>query len=898
MALVRDLSAAQIAFQIDGGEIDQFLVLRYRGTEGICQLFRFEVELTSTEQSVAFDDVVGKAAVLSVQTEYGTRYFHGIVGRLELTARTQVGLQLKAELVPSLWLLTHRYNSRIFQQKNTKDIITQVLTDGGLAADRFQFRGVSATQTRDYCVQYRETDFNFVCRLMEEEGIYWHFDQTSEGHVLVMADAKDYPAVEGEATIPFTGPTQMNVSAEHVYRFLLGQSVRPGAVLLRDFNFEKPALNLETKADCGRDPGLEFSDYPGEYVEQAAGTKLAKLRAEEFDSLRITGIGASNSPRLAPGRTFTLSEFPSDALNQSYLLTSVTYQGKSGTQQTSSGADGRGSVLDARAHQAVVQARSNDNPAVRELAEALLQIASRLGAGDPTARRALTSWLYHAGQVSRDLATIANVNGQHPLDALTVRNLLSDVSHSSVVDFDAPIYDCCFECIPASVMYRPARVTPWPVVRGTQTARVVGPSGEEIHTDEYGRVKVQFNWDREGKFDDKASCWIRVSQGFAGGQYGLLFLPRIGQEVIVDFLEGDPDKPIIVGRVYNKDHLPAYKLPDNKTKSYIKTNSSTGGGGTNEICFDDTAGSEKLEVYAQQDYHLRVNNDRVENVDHNFHLTVKEDQFILVKKGQNLETTLDVKQKIGGKRLVEVTGDVGEKIGGNHSEKVGGKYYLKVGGEAVIEAASGLTLKVGGNFVKIDSSGVTIMGTMVKINSGGSAGSGSEVSVEAPEAPVDAWSAKPGKDTVYSGGGSLVTAAAIASVPGLASGEPAEAATQASWVEIELVDMIGEPVPGEPYELALPDGSVKRGSLNAQGLAHVELAEPASCQLTFPRLDAETWMRDTGAPPPSPGNTETSPPPDRDPSPASPSTTPPVQPPPEPEGGADDAEAVEGEAVP
>src|SRR5205085_10995964 len=221
---------------------------------------------------------------------------------------------------------------------------------------------------------------------------------------------------------------------------------------------------------------------------------------------------------------------------------------------------------------------------------------------------------------------------------------------------------CRFECIPANVTYRPSRTTPWPTMRGTQTARVVGPRNEEIHTDEYGRVKVQFHWDREGRFDENSSCWIRVSQGMAGGQYGMMFLPRVGQEVVVDFLEGDPDQPIITGRVYNGDHMPPYELPKEKTKSCIKTNSSQGAGGTNEIRFEDLKGSEQLLLHAEKDLHVRAKNDRVASIEHDDHLTVRKNRYELVKKSRHSEVRLDLLTKVGGNQLTRVAGDVGEEF--------------------------------------------------------------------------------------------------------------------------------------------------------------------------------------------------------------------------------------------
>jgi type VI secretion system VgrG family protein len=747
MALIRDLSRAQLAFQIEGAGVDQYSVVRYRGSEGLCQLYRFEIELASSPEETILEDMVGKSAVLSINTDWGQRWFHGIVSRFEMKGETADQVYYRAELVPALWLLTHRYNSRIFQQKTTKEIISTVLTDGGIPADRFDLSLLQGGYSpREYCVQYRETDYNFICRLMEEEGIRWYFRQTQDAHLLVLADAPDSPPIEGDSSLPYVPPASMTVSAEHVFRFRKGSAVRPGAVVLRDFNFEKPQVNLECKEASGRNAGLEISDYPGEYREQGEGARIARLRTEEFDCSRTIAVGQSNSPRLTPGGKFELKEHPVATMDGEYLITTVTHEGKESTTRTTTDANGRGSVLEARVHQALLQAQRSDNALVRNVAEGVLQIASRLRVGDATARRLLTQWLYHGGQVSRDVTSAASVSGQSPLDALASPNLLDDRAASPLADFDAPTYACRFECIPADVAYRPPRITPWPVMRGSQTARVAGPAGEEIYTDKYGRVKVQFNWDREGKFDENSSCWIRVSQGIAGGQYGIMFLPRIGQEVIVDFLEGDPDQPIITGRVFNADHMPPYPLPDEKTKSCIKTNSSKGGGGTNEIRFEDLKGKEQLLIQAERNFDQRVKADAKEFVGNDRHLIVKRDQLEKVEGDKHQRVQGDRNEKVDGTVSLDVGSDLQEKVGKNHALDAGMEIHLKSGMNVVIEAGMSITLKAGGGFIVVGPAGVTISGTPVLINSGGSAGSGSGCSPDAAKEALGPDQAKPGRD--------------------------------------------------------------------------------------------------------------------------------------------------------
>src|SRR4030042_1304031 len=298
-----------------------------------------------------------------------------------------------------------------------------------------------------------------------------------------------------------------------------------------------------------------------------------------------------------------------------------------------------------------------------------------------------------------------------------------------------------FLAIPSAVNFRPERKTPRPVVEGIQTAMVVGPKGEEIYTDKYGRVKVQFHWDREGKRDEKSSCWIRVGSLFAGGQYGIIFTPRIGQEVIVDFLEGDPDQPIITGRVYNAENMPPYDLPNEKTKSTIKSNSSLGGAGFNEIRFEDNKGQEQIFIHAEKDVDFRVKNDRREWVGNDRHLVVTRDKLekierdlhAKIERDELIEIARDHNLKIGGKEAIEagtshslkVGTDLLGAAGAKNAEQVGQELHLKSGMKVVMQAGVQLTIKGPGGFVDIGPSGVTIQGTLVTINSGGSAGSGS-----------------------------------------------------------------------------------------------------------------------------------------------------------------------------
>jgi type VI secretion system secreted protein VgrG len=304
-----------------------------------------------------------------------------------------------------------------------------------------------------------------------------------------------------------------------------------------------------------------------------------------------------------------------------------------------------------------------------------------------------------------------------------------------------------FFCIPHGAgqpEFRPELKTVKPRIYGSQTATVVGPAGEEIFTDKYGRVKVQFHWDRDGNYDSDSSCWLRVAQAWAGNRWGMVFIPRVGMEVIVQFLEGDPDQPIIVGAVYNSETMPPYALPDEKTKMTIKSDSSKGGRGFNEIRFEDKKGSEQVFIHAEKNKDERIKNDSLEWIGRDRHLIIKKDQYEKVEKDKHLQVKGDKNEKIDGALSLKVGTDIEEKTGTKYALEAGTEIHLKSGTTLTLETGTSLTLKVGGNFININSAGIFIKGTMVLINSGGAAGSGSGSNPELPKDPLEADKAEPG----------------------------------------------------------------------------------------------------------------------------------------------------------
>jgi type VI secretion system secreted protein VgrG len=756
---------------------DVLILIGFSGQEFISQPFSFQLDLISDNRRVPtdipFEGLLGKKIGVRMNLPGGNkRFFHGLCYRVSQTGKDSSFTYYRMELVPQFWLLSRRAQSRIFQRQSVKDILEKVLRDLGLRQGqdlKFEIEEDKTNPTlnhpRDYCTQYRETDFNFACRLMEEEGIFYFFRHSQKAHQMVLANTPaSHPEVFDKpelATIEYEnvvgGPRE-----NRIYNWTKVQTVRSGAYRLRDQCFEKVSANkppifdpLETTRKIQEvvmvgqvphmlklslDPSLsvpfdalELYDYPGEYaqrfdaVNRGGGDQADDMTQLEKDKDRAVGIrmqeeavpalliqGVSNCRQLSTGHQFTLSKHFN--ANGPYVVTGVIH-----------------------------------------------------AASDPS---------YRSGT-------------QAPFT-----------------------YTNNFTCQPLALPFRPPRTTFKPTVPGTQTAVVVGlgSAQEEYQVDRYGRVKVQFHWDRpgphnsdpdQGKFK-ASSCWVRVAQAWAGKRWGTFFWPRIGQEVIVAFLEGDPDQPIIVGSVYNEDQKPPYlgnkgapgREPENPKLSGIKTNTTLGGEGFNELRFDDTKDKQQVFIHAEKDMDQRVKNDSREAVVHDRHLVVgaekdgkkqgdqrelvyqdkhlnvkrnhvehvegnmqllvgggdgdngnqdiviKKDKKELIENDNHLHVKANRNENIDGAQSLTVGADQHEKVGQNHALEAGMQIHIKAGMTLVLEAGMQLSLKVGGNFIDINPAGVSIQGTIVMINSGGAAGSGSGAH---PQAAQDANEASPTK---------------------------------------------------------------------------------------------------------------------------------------------------------
>ncbi len=793
---------------------DKLLIRSIDGMEGISQLFSYRIDaFAPNEEAIDFSRLIGQPACVRVNMVHGdageiTRAFHGIIQTATRGARGDFNTGYSFQLVPQLWVLTRVTQSRIFQQKTVTDILKAVI--GNIPA-AWETQGTY--EPRDYCVQYRESDFDFLSRLMEEEGIFYYFRHTEDGHTIVFADsAQTHVAIPHAPTLyydPYTGGVD---EAEIIYAWEKTQSLRSGKTTLWDHSFELPHKNLEAqdlitetlqvgdivhKLKVGSNDTFELYDYPGGYAERFDGVspsggeqaselqkifednkRTTKIRMQQEAVNSISSTGYTAFLGVTAGFKFALERHYED--NDTYVITRISFSIPQGGN-------------------------------------------------------------YNSGDT-----------------------------------YDGPPPEAVINCIPLALPFRPQRVSPKPVIYGTQTAVVVGPSGEEIFTDKYARIKVQFLWDRAAKYDGTSSCWVRCAMPWAGKNFGFTSIPRVGQEVVIAFEEGNPDQPICVGSVYNADMMPSYTLPDNKTMSTFKSRSSPGGGGFNELRFEDKKDAEQVFFQAQKDMDLRVLNDRKEWIGQDTHLYVKRDQVEAILRDVQRKVTQDVVEEIGrdrvlvikGKDTVEVTGSSTAKIGGNsvseitgnQSVKTTGTTYIKGSGAIVIESAQQISLKVGGNFIDIGPAGVAIKGAMVLINSGGAAGSGALGSLNASKAPaaaLEASTAEAGGAKTYSGGAytgnTYQRGASLArgSGGGGGGGNPPpsgpthnpsspENQQKTHWVGIVLKDRLGNPIPGQAYHVVLPNGEIVEGTLDDQGKAKIEHIDPGECKVTFPGLaDAE-----------------------------------------------------------
>jgi type VI secretion system secreted protein VgrG len=592
---------------------DVLLFHRMSASEELSRLSEFEIDLLSEKGDIAPNKILGKNVTVKLELhDDSVRHFNGYVTRFQ-----QIGIHGRyhayhATVRPWLWFLTRTADCRIFQEKTVPEIIKQVFGDHSVADVKDEL--TYTYRKRNYCVQYRETDFNFVSRLMEEEGIYYFLTHAEGRHTLVLADAYSAHApAPGYETLQYVDSERLvRPEQEYISQWNHACEIQPGKYEIDDYDFERPSVELAVRSKAAREHELadyEIYDYPGAYLQTADGDQYVGARIDELQAQFEIARGQSNARGLAPGRLFKLTGQPRADQNREYLIFAASYN--------------------------------------------------------------MTFNEYETGEAPGATCT------------------------------------CEFSALNSKQQFRPRRLTPQPRVQGPQTAVVVGPAGDEIYTDKYGRVKVQFHWDRYGKKNENSSCWVRASHPWAGKNWGMIAIPRIGQEVIVDFLEGDPDQPIITGRVYNAEQMPPYALPANMTQTGILSRSSKGGSGANanELRFEDKKGSEQVYLHAEKNQDISVENDethtvghdRTKTIDHDETTHVKHDRTETVDNNEKITIGVDRTESVGNNEKIAIGVNRSETVGSNETIAIGANRSETVGANETIVIAANRTITVGAN---------------------------------------------------------------------------------------------------------------------------------------------------------------------------------------------------------
>ena len=628
----------QVRLRLDLGS-DAVIPLTFRAIERLGEPFSLVLQVVSKGAEIDFLPHLGKAVGLDVCNDDGEtlRVFHGLLAEADHLEAADDGDRYALTVRPWLWFLSRSRGYVIYQEKTALEIIEAVFTAAGFN-DYDASKISSKPPVRPYCVKFRESDYDFVMRLMEEEGLYFYFDHQHGRHVLTLCDGPGAHKPLPGGALPYIaiGKSDRMVGKPHVYLLREQVSSSVQKVVLRDFDFTQPATLLAaTSIEGGKHDHdtSESYDYPGGFTDAARGEALAQTRLEAAQAERRRFHGESQAPQFACGALVTVAEHPNARFNRQVLVVELDYE---------------------------------------VMTETLL-----------SSRRE---------RLREDRAVTAR-----------------------------------FRAIPATTPWRSPLRHPRPVARGPETAIVTGPAGEEIYVDAYGRVKVHFHWDREQPKDETCSCWVRVSHGWAGGGFGMVNLPRVGQEVIVDFLDGDPDRPLITGRVYNAATTTPYTLPDNKTQAGWRSK-SIGSSGFNEIRYEDKADAEQIYVHAQKDMDTEVLNNRTATITKDETKTVKEgDETHTVSQGKRTTTVqmTDALTVVQGDHTTQVDlGDMATTLGmGNKSvllstgnlsvaTEIGAMAFTATESISITSELS-ITLTVGENSITLSQSGIAISGVMV-----------------------------------------------------------------------------------------------------------------------------------------------------------------------------------------
>ncbi|HKO50392.1 MAG TPA: type VI secretion system tip protein TssI/VgrG [Polyangiaceae bacterium] len=595
-----------------------------RGVERLGQLFSYRLEATCEIGGVNPVELIGKPLSVHFEQTTGVRHFNAFITDFEQGAEVGRNTRYELTLRPWLWLLTQVHSARIFQDKSIPEIVKAVFTERGFSD--FEEHLFGTYLRREMVVQYGESDFNFVSRLLEEEGIYYFFRHEDAKHVLILADSHSSHAAEPDCqTLPYhVHDSHRARLQETVSAWSPTQRLRPDTFTTRNYDFKHPTADLDAKRRGAIYPavsGFEVFEYPSPHLIKDRGEEYARLRLEELQADVRTITAETDAAGLLTGRTFKLTDHPEDAENAEYLVVAT---------------------------HCVLRAPESESMATDE----------------------------------------------------------------------GPTYECEFEVMPHGTPFRPPRTAGKPFMRGPQTARVTTAGSEDIWTDEHGRIRVKFDWDRFGTVDDTSSAWVRVAQVWAGSGWGGQFIPRVGMEVLVSFLDGDPDRPLVTGCVYNGDNQPPYPLTANQTQSGIKTRSTKEGtpDNFNEIRFEDKKGEEELHVQAEKDFSTLVKNDKSTEIKHDRTTTISRNDTLKITGDQlihihgNLSMTVDGvtdsenKDKSNPiKSSMSVTGAHDMKASDSIALAAPNKITLTVGGSSITITPGAITIKAGGSQIVLDA---------------------------------------------------------------------------------------------------------------------------------------------------------------------------------------------------
>lgn len=638
--------ANQAKFELDVATIDILLqVYEFEGQESLSDAYSFDVTFVCEDPALNLGTWLQLPARLVLHYQNNNakerlpRYVHGVIESIEQLTTSCRYSSYKLTLVPVFSLLKYRTNFQIFQNKTVLDIIEEVYHQAGILSHQYEIELFNAHEPREYCVQYGESDFSFIHRLMAEEGLTSFFEHNEGGSMLIISDGQEiHIELDPLCVVADNGMTK---DGNTITSLIKKKKIGVGKASVRDFNFHTPShyfieeAHVDEAENHASELALEHYQYP---TDQGSSNKQAALNLLQHRVENIELIGKSDCAQLTVGYFQPIQEHPNPEWNDLWLLTKV----------------------------------------------------------------------YHVGKQPQVLEELAD---------------------------GAFEYYANFHCIP---WIQPFKLQPQskPLIHNVDTAIVTGPKNEEIYCDEHGRVKVQFHWDRNGQANEKTSCWLRSSQGWAGNQYGQFILPRIGHEVIVSFIHGDPDKPIITGSLYNGENKPPYTLPEHKTRSTFKTSSSIGGDNFNELRFEDKKDNEQIYLHAGKDVDVQIKNDRTIEIFNDDHEVIHNNQFKEIKNNKNMT--------IGGNQFITIKGNDHHqtngsqhlKVGKKKLEDIGSELHVKAGQKIVIEAGTEITIKAGGSVVKIDPAGVHLIGSAINLNSGGSAGSGSGYAGKAAVLPM------------------------------------------------------------------------------------------------------------------------------------------------------------------